>query len=79
MRQTPAKKRQNVSQPIRWLETAADKAKFTQVTAVLTFLPKAQQAISTALIRITGMFLNLIKIHYVIAIMFFKRLTLNTK
>ena len=36
-----AKKRQNASQPIRWLETAADKAKFTQVTAVLIFSTKA--------------------------------------
>ena len=48
-RQTPAKKRQNASQPIKWLETAPDKAKFTQVTAVLTFLPKVQPLVKSAL------------------------------
>ena len=45
---------------------AADKAKFTLVTAVLTFLPKIQ-TVSTARICRTGMLFNLIKIYYVIA------------
>ena len=45
----PAKKRQNASQPIRWQETTADKAKFTQVAAVLTFLPKIQSFRQAAL------------------------------
>ena len=55
--------RQNVSQPMRWLETAAHKARLTQVANVLTFLPKVHRSGTQHPTNfIAGMFLDLIKI-----------------